>query len=302
MLRDPAKQAALEESCSSCYNQDVTTRIIAIALTLVIIGGLFILKPIQANHAIETATKALGTKAHLVKRAVDRDTGLVTSTYEVPDMSPSQVAALLEPGLSKAGFRSFKNRFLFDYTSAYGSVSITGDPLDKGSLTHYTTMCDLGRAGKTVAPIVDHRIPAGEPRFYSLGRMAKDDFEAGNIKLAISEANELMAGIPKYADDNADEIQDANTVLGRVAVSQGRIADAKRYLVAAGKHGGSPVLSSFGPSMSLARDLLKKGQRDAVLQYLAECRSFWKGDGAIDGWISDVKAGRMPDFGANVDY
>jgi hypothetical protein len=86
-------------------------------------------------------------------------------------------------------------------------------------------------------------------------------------------------------------------------VREGRIADAKRYLLEAGKNPGSPVLGSFGPNMSLAKDLLDKGQRDVVLEYFELCRKFWKMDrGRLDQWSQEVKDGKTPDFGANLDY
>jgi len=36
-------------------------------------------------------------------------------------------------------------------------------------------------------------------------------------------------------------------------------------LIAAGNSPGSPVMNSFGSSLTLAKDLLKKGGRDTVL-------------------------------------
>ena len=41
-------------------------------------------------------------------------------------------------------------------------------------------------------------------------------------------------------------------------MDEGRIEEAKRHLLAAGRSSGSPVLGSFGPNMSLAKDLLEK--------------------------------------------
>jgi len=62
-------------------------------------------------------------------------------------------------------------------------------------------------------------------------------------------------------------------------------------------------MNSFGPNMSLARDLLEQGERDVVLQYFDLCRNFWKmGQDQLDHWTKDVKAGNMPDFGANLVY
>jgi hypothetical protein len=74
-------------------------------------------------------------------------------------------------------------------------------------------------------------------------------------------------------------------------------------LAAASRSDGSPVLNSFGPNMSLARDLLEIGQTNAVIQYLESCRKFWSDDfGEIDEWLETIRSGGMPDFGANLDY
>jgi hypothetical protein len=54
-------------------------------------------------------------------------------------------------------------------------------------------------------------------------------------------------------------------VLGRIAVREGYIEAAKNYSIADGKNRGSPVMNSFGPNLTLAKDLLEKGERDTVL-------------------------------------
>jgi hypothetical protein len=39
------------------------------------------------------------------------------------------------------------------------------------------------------------------------------------------------------------------------------------------------------------------------LQYFELCRKFWKlGQHELDGWSTDVRNGKAPEFGANVDY
>jgi hypothetical protein len=74
-------------------------------------------------------------------------------------------------------------------------------------------------------------------------------------------------------------------------------------LIAAGKSPGSPVMDSFGPNMTLAKDLLEKGERDTVLEYFMLCHKFWKMDhGKLDKWMQEVMDGKNPDFGANLFY
>jgi hypothetical protein len=144
-----------------------------------------------------------------------------------------------------------------------------------------------------------------EMRFYALDDAAKESFEVGKIEDARKYAKELLALAPKYQGNwnYGNAIQDGNLVLGRIALKEGRKEEAKQYLIEAGRSPGSPQMNSFGPNMSLARDLLEKGERDVVLQYFDLCRKFWDlGHDQLDQWTKDVKAGKTPDFGANLVY
>jgi hypothetical protein len=147
-----------------------------------------------------------------------------------------------------------------------------------------------------------------EARFYGIGSAAKASFDVGKIEDARKYAQELMTLLPKYQKtetnwDLGNAIQDANIVFGRIAVREGRIEDAKHYLIEAGKSPGSAVMDSFGPNMSLAKDLLEKGERDVVIEYFGLCRKFWSfHNDKLDEWSQDVKAGRIPKFGANLIY
>ena len=142
-------------------------------------------------------------------------------------------------------------------------------------------------------------------RSYALGDAAKACFEAGKVEDARKYTKELLATAAKFPGVGTcgHAIHDGHLVLGRIALAEGKTEEAKKHLLEAGKTPGSPVLDSFGPNMSLARDLLKKGERQAVLDYFERCRTFWKmGHDRLDQWTKDVDAGRTPDFGANLDY
>ena len=144
-----------------------------------------------------------------------------------------------------------------------------------------------------------------QDRFYALRRPAKESFMAGNIEEARTLATELLTVAPTFRGDwnYGNAIHDGNLVLGRIALSEGRTNDAKQFLLNAGASPGSPQLKTFGPNMSLAQDLLLKGEKDTVLQYFELCRSFWQmGQKNLDAWTQDVKAGKMPAFGANLLY
>jgi hypothetical protein len=144
-----------------------------------------------------------------------------------------------------------------------------------------------------------------ETRFYALDGAAKESFNAGNIEEARKDATELLTLAPKYQGNwnYGNAIQDGNVVLGRIAVKEGKMDEAQQHLLAAGNSPGSPQMNSFGPNMSLAKDLLEKGDTDTPLQYFDLCRKFWTMDyGKLNDWSNEVKAGKVPDFGANLVY
>ena len=127
----------------------------------------------------------------------------------------------------------------------------------------------------------------------------------GNPEDARKFAKELMTLSPDFKSNwnYGNAVQDANIVLGRIAVSDGRMDDAKKHLTEAGNSSGSPQMDTFGPNMSLAKDLLEKGEKDVVLTYFELCRKFWEmHDGQLDEWSRQVKDGEVPDFGANLIY
>ena len=114
------------------------------------------------------------------------------------------------------------------------------------------------------------------------------------------------ANDPK-AEDYGHALYYGHLVLGRVALGRDHdVAKAKSALLTAGQTPGSRVLKSFGPDMTLAKELLEVGERDTVLQFFEECRSFWtinSGAGALDAWTAVVKGCcRLPKFGANLSY
>jgi hypothetical protein len=86
-----------------------------------------------------------------------------------------------------------------------------------------------------------------------------------------------------------------------VALAAGDLAAAKRHLLAAGATPGSPVLNSFGPNMTLAKELLERGETQTVLGDFVLCAKFWRSDrGRLKAWTDAVKAGIAPNFRANL--
>jgi tetratricopeptide (TPR) repeat protein len=144
-----------------------------------------------------------------------------------------------------------------------------------------------------------------EQRFYELGEVAKSALGAGEPEKAQQYASELLQSAPKFKNDwnYGNALHEGNIVLGRIALQRGDIAGAKEHLLAAGETPGSPQLDSFGPNMTLAKELLEKGERDTVLTYLQSCAKFWKMAGdRLQAWSATIKGGGTPDFGANLYY
>lgn len=145
-------------------------------------------------------------------------------------------------------------------------------------------------------------------RIHKLPELAKAALEAGELEQARNYAEELLEkavslDLPEYFRSDGNAIHYGNIVLGRVALAIGDIWQAKQRLIGCAHTTGSPNLGSFGPNMTLAKELLERGEREVVLEFLELCKSFWTSSwGALEEWKSDVEAGRMPEFGANLRY
>lgn len=144
-----------------------------------------------------------------------------------------------------------------------------------------------------------------EERFYALPEAAKQSVLAGDVRQAEVHARELLTLAGQFPQNwnYGNAIHDGNMVLGQVALKRGDVAAAKDYLLRAGRTPGSPQLDSFGPNMSLAQDLLQIGEREVVLEYFDLCAAFWEMErGRLAQWRKDVRAQRVPEFGANLVY
>jgi TonB family protein len=140
-------------------------------------------------------------------------------------------------------------------------------------------------------------------RFYALNSLAKAALDAGAAEKAAAYANELLAAAAQHPEDwnYGNAVHDGHTTLGLLAIRQGEVDKASQHLLESAPIAGSPQLNSFGPSMSLAKELLDKGERGAVLQYFSLCRTFWKmGAQSLDAWSEAVRNGKTPNFGISM--
>ena len=145
-------------------------------------------------------------------------------------------------------------------------------------------------------------LATNDERSMYLADAAEVAFVSGAIEAARKHANELLATAVPGRWDHGNAVHHGNTVLGRIALRDGDLEAARRHLLASAAE-GSPQLDSFGPDMDLAKELLEKGERQAVLAYFDSCEKFWElGKERLADWRALVNAGRMPDFGANLSY
>jgi hypothetical protein len=143
-----------------------------------------------------------------------------------------------------------------------------------------------------------------EVRSHALERMAALALEIEDLDKASRYAEELLATAALAEDWRAGNAHfRGHWVLGRVALRRGDVASAKLHLALSARTEGSPQLNSFGPNMLLAKELLERGEKSAVLHFFRSCARFWQlGADRLQSWSEDVRAGRQPDFGANLRY
>ena len=161
---------------------------------------------------------------------------------------------------------------------------------------------DVAAAKKALAAMERAKALATDDGFNLLVSLAKMALAAEEREKARDYATRLLQQAPEHVGkwNYGNAIHDGNSVLGRLALREGKMQEAKTFLLNAGKTPGSPQLNSFGPDIALAAELLEKGEKEAVLAYFELCRGFWKmGGERLDAWTQAVKENRTPEFGAN---
>jgi hypothetical protein len=144
-----------------------------------------------------------------------------------------------------------------------------------------------------------------QDQFYALPDAAKAAFEVGHYGDADRYARQLLELAPSFKKDPnyGDAFHDAHMVLGRLALHRNDKGAAAKELLEAANTPGSEGMASLGPNMSLANDLLHRGERDAVLAYLEKCKRIWPaGVLILQKRIDLIKDNQLPDFGASLEF
>ena len=157
---------------------------------------------------------------------------------------------------------------------------------DKGSQREY----EDAMAALETSKGTDHKPGA-------IGKAAVESARIGKI----DEAEQFALKLEALSPTDGDQLEDLHTALGLVALKRGDVEAAKARLLASGRAPETPVRSSFGPTMVLAKGLLRAGEKETVLEYFDLCRSFWGSHkDKLDGWTRDVNRGIPPDFRYNL--
>ncbi len=143
-----------------------------------------------------------------------------------------------------------------------------------------------------------------QQRYHLLDDLAEAAFDAGKNASAARYAKQLLSRSKAHKGDwsHGNAIHHGNTVLGLVAAAKGKLAKAARHLASSCRGVDSPQLMSFGPSTRLAEELLARGEDQTVIDFLENCKTFWRmHDGTLAHWIDEIKAGRKVDFKVRFD-
>jgi len=120
----------------------------------------------------------------------------------------------------------------------------------------------------------------------------------GHLAKAREHAQAMVATATGILDgQDGPQVHSGHVLLGRIALREGDVEEAKARLELAGRTAGSSCFPKY-PKMALARELLAHDERDAVLQYLRLCRAACDGLPAIlDRWIAQLHDGLIPELG-----
>lgn len=137
---------------------------------------------------------------------------------------------------------------------------------------------------------------SGNPNSYPSAKYAAEAcFLSGNYaqsKIFTLLMKENVDSFDNYTT-RGQMLHDYHTIMGRHLLREGKVDEAGQQLLRSIQVQPSPVMSSFGPNMELAMDLLKAGQTGIVLEYLDGCARFWNEE-PIQLWKQKISAGRIP--------
>ena len=135
-----------------------------------------------------------------------------------------------------------------------------------------------------------------------LPELANAAFATGDRDKARGYGERMLALVPKLSGAwrIGTAIHHGHTILGRVALAEGDVEQARARLMCALTATDRELLvcmAPHGPSTALAKDLLERGERACVLDYFRECARHWtRGSARLARWMKVIEEGGIPNF------
>ncbi len=165
--------------------------------------------------------------------------------------------------------------------------------LERQAARHPDQPADLCRQALDLRQSAYKLTPDRPDRFHVLIGMPADAYRGGDLIAAKRLARQLLEAADDFPTDPAhgEAVHRANIVLGEVALHTGNTDRAESYLAAAAKVTAWPALAATGPDLSLAKELVAKGERSPVRDYLVACEPFWPGGRErLKRWVATLDA------------
>ena len=126
--------------------------------------------------------------------------------------------------------------------------------------------------------------------------LLRDLYIAGQKDRAFAICNNMLHLVKEHSRQrqNGDIINTAHTVLGLIALDSNDVELAKHHLHLSSQGASSPVNCSFGPMLDLASAFIDRGDRQAAIDYLQECKAFWKPAEHVNKLIKEIETGKNP--------
>lgn len=139
-----------------------------------------------------------------------------------------------------------------------------------------------------------------EQKFQVLIELARGSFSAGSVAKSEEYVKKLLDEAGGFTSHwrYGEAMHTADTIRGHLAFMRGKTDEAKEMLLASARVPPSPRLVAWGPEFSLASDLMAKGEKAAVAEYLELVGKFWRREAVLERWKKDMAEGRNPDFGS----
>jgi tetratricopeptide (TPR) repeat protein len=138
------------------------------------------------------------------------------------------------------------------------------------------------------------------PDLPSLDDLAWANYETGQLKKAQDYADSVLAMTAKLTKEmQPDYFQhSAWTVLGLTRLQAGSTSEARQFLQQSIEIQPGMMLLGSRPALRLADALWKKGEHQAVLQYLEQASKMdWvNAKPAIQNWLEQARKGEAPSF------